>query len=67
MDSTFFRTFSRAVSVQRNYLTFFLAGAFVFAGSILLDHFEIKNPLTIVLLIISSAFGANRIRPFSLA
>jgi hypothetical protein len=58
---------ARIVSVRRNYLTLLLAGAFVFAGSILLEHFDIRNWFTMWLLIAASAVGAVRLRPFSLA
>lgn len=60
-------TLTRAVSDRRNYLTFFLAGAFVFVGSVFLDQFEVKNWVTMWLLIIASAVGACRVRPLSLA
>ena len=60
-------TLARAVSERRNYLTFFLAGAFVFAGSLLLDQFDLRNWLTMWALIFASAFAACKIRPLVLA
>ena len=56
--------FARAVDDRRSWPTFALAAALVFIGSLLLDALDVKNGLTMVVLIAASGFTADRLRPF---
>ena len=58
------KQFARIVDDRRNWPTFALAAAFVFAGSLVLNALAAKNGLAMILLIVAGAFAAERMRPF---
>ena len=55
---------ARIVDDGRNWPTFVLAGALVFLGLLILDALDVRNGLTVILLVVAGAFAADRLRPF---